>query len=510
MRHNSISSYRFDITALVFCFGTLILALVIGHFHVVGFFGVETDFYGAYAKQAENIIAGRPYTFRHNPPGYMLLLAAVSFFTGDLFVAGKIISAISTALFGWVIYLLFSALFGKRIALATVILSLFSLFPYSFLAATDILGALLIILPIWIILRKTVPTLTTSFLVGILSGLSYLVRYNALFVIIGIAFSLLFINLNRERLQRRLAMVGIFVCGILIITLPWLIINWQTNGSPFASTAYLQIAAHFYHPRGDTHGTSLREVSSEFKSLSQVVLHNPALVIRKYLKDVLFHNIKLLASKGLGFPAYLFAGAGFILLLRDLSRKRLSFLLINLLGFLLLGLVGFYLRYYFFLFPFLFLTVAYFLFHQNIFTNLGRLPFSGISVSWFIMVIIAFFLCIGSYKMVKSQIAKEPRYLLQIAHFLKNRSSPDDIIIVRKPHLAYLSGLKSCFPLAETTNQYLKRAREERARYLVYSDLEAAYWPGLKSFADPRVVPKSFKLIYQHKQSNTLIYEIDT
>ena len=144
--HESKTTQRHDIAAIILCFGVLILGLTIGYFHQVGGFGVETDFYGAYAPQAENIMAGRPYTYQHNPPGYSLLLAAASFLTDDLFVAGKIISAFATALFGWITYILFKALFDSRIALVSAMLSLLALIPHSFVAATDMIGALMMLL----------------------------------------------------------------------------------------------------------------------------------------------------------------------------------------------------------------------------------------------------------------------------------------------------------------------------------------------------------------------------
>lgn len=57
-----------------------LLALFIGSFREVGVFGVENDFYEVYAVQAKNILAGGFYTYKHNPPGYCLLLAATTFF----------------------------------------------------------------------------------------------------------------------------------------------------------------------------------------------------------------------------------------------------------------------------------------------------------------------------------------------------------------------------------------------------------------------------------------------
>jgi 4-amino-4-deoxy-L-arabinose transferase-like glycosyltransferase len=515
-RHTSKTIKRYDITAIVFCIAILSLGLVIGYFHKVGDFGVETDFYGAYAVQAGNILEGRPYTYQYLPPGYSLLLACVSLVTGDFFVAAKIISAFATGIFGWITYVLLRALFHSRIALASTILLLLALIPYSFLVATDIVGAVAIILPLCILLRRPVLTLNACFLSGILSGVAYLVRTNGLFVILGIVFSLLFINLNQETLGKCLVKVGFFICGVLLITSPWFIYNWQTNGSPLASKVYLQIAAHIYQPGGTNSGTTHIQIASKFHSLGEVVLYNPQKFLLTYLTGILKDNILPLLTQSLSFPAYLFCGSGLLLLLvefsrkrEDLSRRRLTFFLVCFFGYLLLGLTGFVLRYYFFLFPFLFLLVTYFLFQRYIFTALGDVPFFRIAVSWILVLILAVSQSIIAYRKTSSSIASDPIYLLEIADFLRNRSSPHDIIIARKPHLAYLSGLRREFPLAETADDFLLKAREIGARYIVYSDFDASLWPGLKSLRDPSALPKSFKLIYSHKQSHMLLYKID-
>jgi 4-amino-4-deoxy-L-arabinose transferase-like glycosyltransferase len=506
----------YDFTAIVFCIAILILALVIGYFHKVGHFDVETDFYGAYAVQAANILEGRPYTYQYLPPMYSLLLAAVSLVAGDFFVAAKIISAFATGLFGWITYLLLKELFDSRIALASTTLLLLALIPYSFLAATDLVGALAVILPLWILLRSPVLTFKACFLSGILAGVAYLMRPNGIFLVLGIGFTLIFINLNQETLRRCLLRVGFFLCGVLLITTPWFIYNWQINGSPFKTANYLHIAAHIYHPESENSETTLKQMASKFNSIGEVVLYNPPKFILTYLKSVLKENIEQLFPQSLRFPAYLFAGSGLLLLLAELSRRRgnlfrrrLTFLVVCLFGYFILGLVGFVLRYYFFLFPLLFLLVTYFLFQRYILAALGYIPFFRIAVSWLVVLILAVSQSISAYRKTSSNLASEPSYLLEIANFLRNRSSAHDIIIVRKPHLAYLSGLRREFPLAETVDDFFVKAGEIGARYIVYSDLEASLWPGLKSLRDPKTLPKSFKLIYAHTPSHTLIYEID-
>ena len=133
------------------------------------------------------------------------------------------------------------------------------------------------------------------------------------------------------------------------------------------------------------------------------------------------------------------------------------------------------------------------------------------------MIVVSLFLGRDAYSRTRSALASEPRYLFEIADFLQKRSSPDDIVIALKGHYAYLAGLEQAFPVAQTPDDYLESADgylmtavSIGARYIIYSDYEASRWPGLKSLSDPDAVPSGYRLIYQHKPTNTLIYEIDS
>ena len=531
---------RYDLAAAACCGAVLALALIAGYFHRVGNFGVESDFYGTYAIQAKNLMAGRPYTFRHHPPGYPLLISAVSGATGDLFLAGKLLSAFSAALLGWVTYRLVKALFGVRVALVTALLTMVRLSPYAFLAATDVVGAAAMLLPVWVLLRRSRWTFSGCFLSGLLAGVAYLIRANGLFTIIGIGLCLLFVNLNRDpstpppaagslgmsprsgkqhgpprprgvglhALRKRLARAGLFACGVSIVVAPWLMVNWRVNGSPFASTTYLQIGAHFYGTINDALGTSLQEASSQFHSLREVVSRDPARMLRIYLKSVLYQYPMQLAA-GLTVAASLFSGAGLLLLLTRLSKRRGILLAVYALGYLLLGLAGFQWRLYFFVFPVLFLGVAYLVCQRSLRRTIVALGPFRMTASWLIVAALTVDLGARAYREARRTIDSDPRYLVAIARFLRDRSSPQDLVISGKPHLAYLAGLERTFPMAETAEEFLAAAREAHARYVVYSDPEAARWPGLESLRDPAAVPEGLRLIYQHEAGHTLIYEVE-
>jgi len=503
-----------DAAAIWVCVTVLVSALVMGHFHEVGNINnVETDFYGAYAPQAENILKGQAYTYQHNPPGYVLALAFLSYLTDDLFTAAKVISAFATALFGVVMYLGLKSLFGWKIALISMIMSMLALMPYAFIASTDTLGALLIFLPIFLLVGHTEKNYKFYLAAGILCGVAYCVRYNTVFVVIGLLFSILVINFDNQTIRRRLQNSVLFACSVIVTISPWLIYNWWINGGPFVSSAHFQIAAHFYHPAGDIFPM---KNAFAFNSLVDVIRHDPLVFFAKYLKGIVIYNPANLVKSGLSFPAFLFVGAGFLLLVFNLS-KRISVVLITfLLGYLLLGLVGFHFRYYFFLWPLLFVCVNYFLFQNHFFIGDRHMKILKMSAVACIVLSIVAGITRNSYQTIKHTFATEPKYLLELGDTIKKQSSPEDRIICFKSVYSYFTGLQKIFPMAQQPDEYLKenaedyvvKAKQLGARYVVTSDHEASLWQSLKSLSDPNNVPSEMHLIYRHAPTNTLVYEI--
>ncbi|NEO54788.1 MAG: glycosyltransferase family 39 protein [Okeania sp. SIO3B5] len=511
---------------IIFSLIILLLAVAIGSFRNVGTFSVESDFYGVYAVQAERILNGEIYTYQHNPPGYCLLLAGISIFIGNSFVAAKLISAVSLALLALVIYALMKTIVSYQLAFCCTLLSITTLFPASFLAAMDLVSTLVILLPVCLFLRSSILTNKTVFICGNLAGFAYLFRTNAIFVPIGIIISLLLINFQQEIFWKRLIKVSFFMGGFILIVSPWLIYNLQVNGSFFNSTAYLQIAANFYHPEGDYSITSLAEMGIKFNSLTEVILHHPLHILRKYLQEILFFNIpKLFIPLSLidQFPALiifplLWVGTGLILFLNELKnhqdnlyrQKNIAFLMIFLFGYLLLGLVSFHRRYYFFIYPCVFLLKLYPLIKLECLKFRQINPLVKRIFTYFFIFSLFTGVTLASGIETYLTLRDEPKYLLVIAEYLKASSSPNEIMIIRKPHLAYLANLTPTFPLANTANEYISKAKEIGAKYVVYSDYEASLWSGLNSLSSPKNLPPSLQLIYHYQPTNTLIYQINS
>ncbi len=496
------STQYYNLAAILFCTLIFIISLILGYFHEIGTFGVETDFYGNYAIQAKNILSGKPYTYLHNPPGYPILLTVFSFLIGDFFVSAKILTSISTALLGLICYLIFKTLFTTRIALVSVIYLSIILIPYSFIASTDIVGAAFASIPILILISKDEINFRTYIIIGIACGVSYLIRADSIFVLVGTSSSILFILISNNW-REKLIKTGVLLIGFILITSPWFIYNWKLNGSPLATTAYLQVGLYFYDEKGNENEPLIEKASEENSTSPYLLFINPAKILWKYFKNIP-SRIELFVINSLPFPLYLFLGGGIFFFLLNLNRKRLAYFTIWLLGFMIFGLIAFLFRHYYSLVPFTSFLIVYSLFNEKFFINNGKSKY----LIWGIAILLASFLLRDSFRKTKDFFDSEPKYLIEAAEFLKSRSSKDDLIITRKPHLGYLSNLKKTFLFENSTEDYLYKSKLLKARYIVYSDFDAKLWPGLKALSNPDSLPNDFHLIYQHKPTNTLIYEI--
>ncbi|MGH7717340.1 MAG: class I SAM-dependent methyltransferase, partial [Gemmatimonadaceae bacterium] len=405
----SLSEKIHDLFAIVLCLGLFGVAMILGGLHEIGDFGVESDFYGAYGPQSDKLRDGERYTYRFHPPGFMLLLAGLTKLLGvGTFTAAKIISAVSAALICALSYATFKSLFNAPVALAATLLLAMVLVPYSYLASNDLPATAAMLSAIWVALRRSPRWLVRCLIAGALAGAAYLIRTNGIVVVAGLGIGLLFLEPGEPRFRRRAAGAALLAAGFLLVAGPWLLFNWTTHGSPFASTHHLQSAAHFHHPGGDQWGANSMSMASQFSSLSEVVLADPVRIAKTYVKDMLLFYPAQLMQQALKFPAVLFVGTGLVLLIPVMTRRRVMYLIPLALAYAITGLVGFYARYYVVLFPLLFLAVAFFAFHDGVRDAFARFTVRKQTLSWGFCAAVALLLAYQSYDAVSHKLASEP------------------------------------------------------------------------------------------------------
>ncbi|MFX0137038.1 MAG: glycosyltransferase family 39 protein [Candidatus Hodarchaeota archaeon] len=487
-----------------------LILLLLSRSHEMGGYDVETDFYGSYAIAAKHILEGKSYEDPYHGPGYPCVLALGSLLFHDMFLTGKIISIISGLLFGIFTYKVIKNIFNSRIAFFTVLILLINILPYPVVVGTDIFFAFLVTLSIYFIFKNRQPSNLNIILGGLVAGYAYLTRYDAIFLILSVAFSFFIINPKRISWRQGFKSVFIFCSTFFIVALPLLIINYMKYGNPLFNLTYLNMASNFYDIKGVSTAESLNAASVKFDSFLAVLFYDPIRFIIGVIQNAYYGHFQNVVFNVLRFPLYLFTVPGTVLLMKRSNKSQLSYFTIPVFGFLLLSLSIFHERYYLPFLPFLILFSLYFLFYykenfEKSESSIKKLmSFSNLSY-----VLVVLFLLPACVRETKKYINSEPTELLEISQLLREKAIPSDIIIARKPHLGYLSHVQSIyFPEVDSLGELLKYAKENKATYLLYSNIEAEMRPQLKILLEPEKVPHNLEIFYQQNNSNIMLYRI--
>ena len=219
--------------------------------------------------------------------------------------------------------------------------------------------------------------------------------------------------------------------------------------------------------------------------------------VKHYTLNIYRHFSDLL-MQSLKFPTFLFLGAGAVLLLPKLNKRQFAFFVFPALSFLLLCLVHYEPRYYLYIIAFFLLWPVYFLFPGSDQIDKRKQsqkpPILKVAAYYLTVVMVLAF----SLKEVKASIEAEPRELLEISKFMRDRVGVNESIIARKPHIGFLSNLETkYFPMVKTLGELLEFAANEDAEYLIYGEMESERRPELRALLHPNdELPKELEPFY--------------
>jgi hypothetical protein len=495
----------------------LFYAVLAGRFailHQIGTYGVETDFYGLYAPDVLRLLNGEAVQERDHGPGYTLLALPVTAMLGDVFSAAKLLSYLSYLITLIFSFLLFRLLLGRETALAAVLFTGSILLPYSFIATIDIVFTAFCILSIWVLLKYfTDQKRRFLFLAiaGVLSGFTTLIRYNGLLLLIGGLFGILILN-GEKQLWNRIRHAVVYAIFFFLPILPWEV--WLATVEKNVSSPGLSqaLAWEYYGPGGRFDGDQRmavveNRVDLRYSSFGEYLRHEPFHFILHYGKNVLTY-ISDLYDAFLPFPAAHLSFVGLFVLLLAGSKWAIFPLAFPLVGYLGAALVHFYSRYFLITVPFLALGVGIFFFHDRLkpLWNTNRLS------RWMVFgLFVLTFANVFRINFVKARetIRAEPLHLVHIAQELKERAGKDDILLSRKPHLAFLAGLRyRYFPPLKDVESVVRFMRRENIRFLLYGDVEASFRKELRDFMTPDSVRIFFWPVVIDSASKTIVYQL--
>ncbi|HZS09303.1 MAG TPA: glycosyltransferase family 39 protein [Blastocatellia bacterium] len=504
------------ILPILLCLIYFLILAFLSRAHPFGTYATETDFYQYYAPDAARIAAGQ---FSENPfqgPGYPVLLALVAKLTGDVFIAGKWISVISATLAVYLVFLLFSRLFGYWAGAGAQLITMASgQFPvFAINATTDAFFLLLCCAVLVVFLGERIPLRWRMALAALLTGLAYLTRYNGLFLVAACLVGIVFINLFDQSRRERWKLASLFVAVFILTASPWFYANWKHRGSPLYNANYLNIATEFYPELagGNVFQDGTRALEKRFHSFGDVVRYDPKRMFTGYPLN-LWESLKLsvtsdLLSQWVGWLALL----GLVLALARRRTKPVTVVLIaGGLYLLLMALSHWEARYYFFV--------------MALYAGLAVYAVSGLfelarSRGWlmhraFALAPAALVLALAgmsfaqSRREVQSFLASHPTEVIGARDYILSTNPPPHSlrIVSRKPHLAYFTHQDWVFiPQFKSLDELRAWLASNHVDYLAISARELKERKELKPLGDPKAAPPWLKAAWVSTKPLYILY----
>ncbi|MEE9450974.1 MAG: glycosyltransferase family 39 protein, partial [Ignavibacteriaceae bacterium] len=200
----------------------IVMAIVSFSFHKIGDYGVETDFFWGYVPAAKDFLNGVITIDAFRGPLYPIVLGIFGFILSDFFNAGILIGILSAAFVIYFTFELVKRIFSPKVALfVTLILTCNPVFvQYSYSAGTDMFFSALVTATLFFFFKEKELSYKNLVIAAFLGGLSYLTRYNGIFLF-GFVIVILFINYWNIDWLKRFKTAAAFVVVFIITFSPW-------------------------------------------------------------------------------------------------------------------------------------------------------------------------------------------------------------------------------------------------------------------------------------------------
>ncbi len=480
--------------------------------HRLGNYAVETDFYWKYGPAAAALRQGHVLIehFDSKGWGYPLVVAAFSFLGLDIFRAAQLIGVLSACTVLWCVFFAHRRLLGSVLALLSVLLLIYNptFLANTYEVGTDMFFFALAMGSVAVLLGVERPGWKAIAVSGLLGGWAFSTRYNGLFLWPGAVIALAAL-IDRDLPSRaRWIRAGLWSAGFLAAAAPWLIVNAVHTGNPLTNNNYTNVGFAVYGEGNWEH--FFYGGDRKIHSFADVVRLDPGRFVRVMAANT-FDHLKRDMTELLP-PLWGFFAAVGVLVVAIYRRCRPwgMYLLFGLLYFLTLVPVFYGAR---FSLPML-----------AFYSALAVAPFawdplaewvSGIEKR-FPIRIFAFLLlwipgAISAHAKTRDPrnpeaIQAGPYETLEAADFLKSHGR-GETLLARKPHVAFLSGMRFApIPQVDSPAALHQAAIQSGARYLLVSGAEMALRAGVRPLAEPDAHVPGFRRVFE--SAGALVYEV--
>lgn len=483
--------------------------------HRYGRLDVETDFFGEYAPYARRFLAGEiPEHFPYRGPGYHLLVAALGLVVPDLFLAGKILSALAAACLVALTATLARRLRGPRAALAAGLLCLVQpvLLVSGWSVGNDVVFAALAtgaVVALHAALRppsdspvERAPAEYRPLVVaGLATGVALLTRPNGIFLpVIGAVWLLVFDGVRTR--TRRLGRVAAFLLSAAAPVLLWLAVYQNAHGHLPRAAGYRNVLAILHAKEvelsADVYRATTEAGVGSFGEL--LARHGGALAVAA-LQNVPAYLVRN-ANEAHGWPVTLLAvlGVGFLAWRRESSSRDLLPFGAAALAFSVLLFSLYEPRFAAVLLPPAALAAALAL----VGPGGGWRAWPGVSAALagriggagFLAALIASLLL----ALPVVRMAREAEFIASgefaAGAFLAGRSAPPGAVAARKPHAAWRAGRDYRGVPVGALEDLPDSLRARGVAYLQYGPAEMEFLPQYAGLYSPHGIPRGLSLVW--------------
>ncbi len=478
----------------------LALLTVTLRWHATPLYGVETDLLGDTVPAARALRQGHisPGTFLFRGPGYPLLIAGGSFFTGgDEFLAARLVNVAAAGAAATAAYLLFRAFLGSLAGLAVMIALLVNpVFVRTTIEAGSDLAALALGL-VATCLATRGGGWRTGAAAGMVAGLAYLTRYNMVFLAPAAFAAMLVARADGRRLVA-------YVAGFAIPVAAWVFAHLSSTGVVPGNQNHLNVAYEVYG-KGMGYYRFWVQTGNVFGSLADVALHDPARfalhvgrnAATRWIADA--HQLMPVWIGMLALPG---------MIVTWWRRPGWGALAIHAgLAYLVLTLVFYVPRFFLYLLPFYLSGTFGLLLRARLVPAPGAGPWTRADREWLrlagpvlaaALIVLSAFAAFGEARRILADPPEETRIAGEL---LRGVGRPGERVMARKPHVAWFAGMEYVpIPYTEKFTDFLAEADRAGADYLFISAMETGQFQQLSVLADsgvslPGLVPLAHRIM---------------
>lgn len=511
-KFEELTNYRFlglGIAAVYFS----VMVIVSFSFHKIGDYGVETDFFWGYVPAAKDFLSGVITIDAFRGPLYPIILGIFGFILSDFFNAGILIGILSASFVIYFTFELVKRIFSPKVSLfVTLILACNPVFvQYSYSAGTDMFFSALVTATLFFFFKEKEFSYKNLVIAAFLGGLSYLTRYNAIFLF-GFVIVILFINYwNINWLKRFIAAV-VFIIVFIITFSPWGIYCLSEKGSFIYNENYKNIAYEMHGKGKISWDEYWFKESSKVTSLQDVVFNDMGNFFSKVINNVGDHFVEDM-EKLMGWHIGVFVILGLILLLisnplKYWKSRETGFYLLSIFFFGLLLLIFYSERFSMFLIPFYSVLAVqpFFMYKYKI------RKFAPLKLSYVLMIGLIAFTFAKSYSFNSSRIDSGPKELLDLKEWYDDNIPENERgqkIASRKAHVAYYLDMEfSLIPMADTYEELIAKLKENNVDHLYFSTMEAAMRRQFQFLLDPRQNHPGLEVVVYFDNPPAVLYRV--